>query len=293
MASLPAAPNATVSPLAPSCHTWPGKGIFRLMNGTHARSGRNHDDLAETNQAGEDRDRTAEDRDQRAEAHDRESDARDERAEARDDRAETRERAAGEVDTGPAGDRAGALRDRRGGASDRIQAADDRQAASADRVLSAQERVASSIDELTGAHRRDAGIVELERELARAKRTKQSLTLAFVDIDDLKATNDSLGHAAGDQRLRKTADSLRAHLRSYDLIIRFGGDEFLCALVDLTMEEAAERLSLVNSDLAASEQASVTVGFSTLEADDALEDLIARADEAMYSERQHRRSAGA
>jgi diguanylate cyclase (GGDEF)-like protein len=263
------------------------------MDGTHARSGRNHDDPDETNQTGEDRDRIAEGRDQRAEAHDRESDARDERAEVRDDRAEARERAAGEVGTGAAADRAGALRDRRGAASDRTQAADDREAASADRVLSAQQRVASSIDELTGAHRRDAGIVELERELARAKRTKESLTLAFVDVDDLKETNDSLGHAAGDRRLRKTADLIRAHLRSYDLIIRFGGDEFLCALIGIAMEEAAQRLSLVNSDLAATEQGSVTVGLTTLKADDALEDLIARADEAMYRARQQRRSAGA
>ena len=48
------------------------------------------------------------------------------------------------------------------------------------------------------AHRRDAGMVELEREMARAKRLKQAFTLAFVDVDDLKNTNDSLGHVAGD-----------------------------------------------------------------------------------------------
>ena len=239
-----------------------------------------------TDQAGGDRDRTAAGRDQRAEAHDRASLARDARAEARDTRAEVRERAAAGVDTGAAADRAGALRDRRGGASDRIQAADDREAASSDRVLSARERVASSIDGLTHAHRREAGIRELEREIARAKRMKQPLALAFVDVDDLKGTNDSLGHAAGDQLLRETVDSIRAHLRSYDLIIRFGGDEFLCVLIDATVALAAQRFSVVNSDLAATHQASVTVGLTELEPDDALEDLIERADEAMYRERQ-------
>jgi diguanylate cyclase (GGDEF)-like protein len=261
------------------------------MGEDYARNAGGHDHPAVTDQIS-DRDRTAEDRDRRAEAHDEASEARDARAEARDERAEVRERAADEVEAGAAGDRAGALRDRRGGASDRAQAADDREAASADRVESARQRMASSIDELTRAHRREAGIVELKREIARARRTKQPLALAFVDVDDLKETNDSFGHAAGDQRLRWTADTIRAHLRSYDLIIRFGGDEFLCALPGVDEREAARRFSLVNPDLAEAHQASVTVGLTELMADDAVEDLIARADEAMYRERRQQRFAG-
>ena len=259
----------------------------------HVRGARDRHDPVKPDPAGEDRDRTAEDRDQRAEAHDRASEVRDGRADARDERAEARERAAAGVDTGAAGDRAGALRDRRGAAGDRTQAADDRESASTDRVLSARDRAAFSIDELTGAHSREAGIVELRREIAKAKRTEQPLTLAFVDVDGLKGRNDSHGHAAGDQLLRETADSIRAHLRSYDLIIRFGGDEFLCALLGLPMTEAAKRFSRVNADLAATHHASVSVGLAALGADDALQDLIARADEAMYSERQQPRSAGA
>ena len=178
------------------------------------------------------------------------------------------------------------MRDRQGGASDRTQAADDRKAASVDRGLGARERVALSIDELTGAHRREAGIVELEREIERAIRTKQPFLLAFVDVDKLKATNDSLGHAAGDQRLLQTVALAREHLRSYDLIIRFGGDEFVFALPDLTMEEAVKRFSLINVALGAAQQGSVTVGLAELQADDAVTDLIARADEAMYAERR-------
>jgi len=239
---------------------------------------------------GEDRDRIAEGRDQRAEAHDQASEARDGRADARDARAQAREDSAGTVDIGAVADRAGALRDRRGGASDRVQAADDRDASSMDRAISARERRASCIDELTGAHRRDAGMVELEREIARAKRSKQPFTLAFIDVDDLKHTNDSLGHVAGDRLLRQATDSIRGHLRSYDLIIRYGGDEFLCALPDVTTAQAAERFSLVNADLTESQQASVSVGLAELGADDACEDLIARADKAMYSTRKRSRS---
>jgi diguanylate cyclase (GGDEF)-like protein len=148
--------------------------------------------------------------------------------------------------------------------------------------------VASSIDELTRAHRREAGIVELEREIARARRTEQPLTLGFVDVDDLKETNDSHGHAAGDQLLRGTAASIRAHLRSYDLIIRFGGDEFLCALLGVDAAEATKRFSLMSADLTASLQASFTVGLAELGTEDALADLIARADEALYRGKQPR-----
>ncbi len=126
----------------------------------------------------------------------------------------------------------------------------------------------------------------LDHDVLRAKRTNQPFTLAFVDLDDLKAVNDSLGHVAGDQLLRATADAIRGHLRPYDLIVRYGGDEFLCGLLDLTMAAAAERFVLVNADLAATRQASVSAGLAQFETDDALEDLIARADEALYSERE-------
>ncbi|MGO9900741.1 MAG: hypothetical protein ACLP0J_13860 [Solirubrobacteraceae bacterium] len=67
------------------------------------------------------------------------------------------------------------------------------------------------------------------------------------------------------------------------LIVRFGGDEFLCGLADVTTANAAERFSLVNVDLAETQQASVTVGVAELEADDALGDLIARADPSSKS----------
>ncbi|MEA2510023.1 MAG: hypothetical protein QOG21_2105 [Actinomycetota bacterium] len=237
---------------------------------------------------GDDRDRNAEDRDQRAEAHDRESETRDERSDARDRRAETREEAAVRFDASTTSDRAAAFRDRRGAASDRMQAADDRKAAAGDRLISARERAVSSIDELTGAYRRDAGILELERETVRAKRTQRPLVLAFVDLDGLKATNDSLGHAAGDQLLRRTVERIRNQVRSYDLIVRFGGDEFVCLLLDLDTSEAAKRFEAIKRNLEESEHGSITFGLTELRLgeEDSLEDLMARADEALYKERE-------
>ena len=132
------------------------------------------------------RDLTAVDRDQRADARDRESDFRDAHAEARDERAEVREETSAIFDAGAASDRVGAKRDRRGGLGDRRQAADDRSAAAADRRISGKELAAATIDELTGTRSRDAGWVELKRELGKAKRLGQPFTLAFIDVDGLK-----------------------------------------------------------------------------------------------------------
>jgi diguanylate cyclase (GGDEF)-like protein len=148
------------------------------------------------------------------------------------------------------------------------------------------ERQYSSADDLTGAYLRGPGFVELEREIGRARRSEEPLVLAFVDVDGLKATNDSRGHAAGDRTLRDVAKVLRAHLRSHDLIVRYGGDEFVCALSGLNMADATQRLALVNAALQhAPEPGSVTVGLAELQPDDSLESLLARADATLYRQR--------
>jgi diguanylate cyclase (GGDEF)-like protein len=268
-------------------------GSLRLMRDDQLRDAAKLADSVDPARNGADPDRRAEDRDARADARDRASDARDERADARDERAEARDQASNGLGSGAAADRVAALRDRRLAARDRARAADDRRAASGDRFRWARERAASSIDGLTGALHREAGIVALERDIARARRTDTPFTLVFVDVIGLKDTNDSLGHAAGDRLLRATSDSIRTRLRAYDLIVRFGGDEFVCGLLDMSLAEAAERFSLVSADLAGTQHAALTVGVAELGAGDGLGDLIARADDAMYKARQQQRSARA
>jgi diguanylate cyclase (GGDEF)-like protein len=231
----------------------------------------------------------AEERDGIAAARDAAADERDRRAENRDHVASARDRAADERDRAACANAEliAASHDRKGAGHDRAEAAGDRHAASVDRGASAGDRAAASLDELTGAHRRGAGFVELEREMARVRRTRQSLVLAFVDVNGLKAVNDTRGHAAGDRMLREVVATLRTKLRSYDLVIRFGGDEFLCAIPGVSMDEAAERLAAVNTTLAASpERGSVTSGLADLQEHDSFEDLVARADAALYRRRQ-------
>lgn len=270
---------------------WPCWPIIKGMTGPSEQSDATGKEVVAAPEVHTDRDETAEGRDRTSEAHDVTSEARDKQADARDERATAREAADQTFDPEVVSDRAAARRDRQGGANDRIHAGDDREAASTDRTVSARERAVFLVDELTGAHRREAGIMELEREINRAKRTKEPFVLAFIDVDGLKMRNDSLGHAAGDQLLRQVADTIRGHVRSYDLIVRYGGDEFLCGLLDMDIAAAAERFTSVNADLATIEGASITAGLAGLVTDDSLEDLIGRADEALFRERARRGTA--
>jgi diguanylate cyclase (GGDEF)-like protein len=242
------------------------------------------DDLAQTGDA---RDRSAEHRDRSADQRDQASGLRDESADARD-LYEARDVFDARLNAGAASDRIVAREDRQASAADRAHAAHDRQAAAIDRIAAANDRAASSIDQLTGAYRRDAGMVELDRETARANRTGQPFVLAFLDVDGLKATNDTLGHAAGDLLLRRVVETLRTHLRSYDLIVRFGGDEFVCALLALDIDKAAERFTLIRATLATEAHASISVGLAEYRLHDSLETLLARADQTLLAQRQQR-----
>jgi len=218
-----------------------------------------------------------------------------ERAESHLDRAVAlADRRAGAGERGEAEvDRAVAQSDRGAGARERSEAGSDRETALADRGASAVDRESSSHDALTGAYLRGAGLAELDREIARARRDDQPLVLAFLDVDGLKAANDTHGHMGGDRMLRAVADALRANLRAHDLVIRYGGDEFVCVVAGLRAPEAAARIALVNATLGRlAERASVTVGLAELRPRDSAEDLLARADEALYARRQrmaHRR----
>ena len=88
----------------------------------------------------------------------------------------------------------------------------------------------SRTDPLTGAANRRSWDEEMDRELARARRTGDPLTVALLDMDHFKAYNDTHGHAAGDVLLRDLVTAIRAELRTGDVIARWGGEEFALAL---------------------------------------------------------------
>ena len=173
-----------------------------------------------------------------------------------------------------------AAQDRQAAARDREQAARERQQALADREALAIELERAAVDALTSARTRAAGLHELEHELDRTRRTASTLAVAYIDVVGLKAVNDTMGHAAGDALLKDVVAHLRAHLRPYDLIIRLGGDEFLCAMPNLTEASARERFGSIAAALnrGASNPGAIRTGFAQLRDHETASELIARAD---------------
>lgn len=216
--------------------------------------------------------------------------ASDRRRSSEDRQADANERNAANLDRRRAeADRIAGSAERTQAEADRSASSRDRTTASTDRHTSAVDRERAAVDSLTGVYLRGAGLVELHRDIDRARRSSQSLIAAFIDVDRLKRVNDTRGHAAGDRLLLEVAHTLRAQMRPYDLVIRYGGDEFVCALSGLSHEDAAARFDRVSVALAdGPEASSVTVGLAELEADDTIEELLARADAALYAQRQEK-----
>lgn len=254
------------------------------------------------------RETTAEQRDLAAADRDRAADVRDRKADERD-RAASRKAADNGSDPPTTGteillqaarDRRRAAQDRARSAAQRAEAAHDRELAAKDRKQAAEDRAqaaaareAAAIDVLTGAWQRGPGLAELQRLIDRARRGTSELIVAFVDVDGLKVTNDNLGHQAGDALLTSVVGAMRAHLRSYEPIIRLGGDEFLCALSDAPLERVRGRFADISAGLAkTSDHASISVGFAELTAQDSPEDVIARADADLLARKRARRAAG-
>ncbi|MCA9916117.1 MAG: sensor domain-containing diguanylate cyclase, partial [Anaerolineae bacterium] len=92
-------------------------------------------------------------------------------------------------------------------------------------------------DELTTLPNRHSLLDHLQDAFARSRRSGKSVALLFMDVDKFKRINDSLGHLAGDELLRKTALRLRSCLRANDLVSRLGGDEFTISIEDLEQPE--------------------------------------------------------
>jgi len=111
------------------------------------------------------------------------------------------------------------------------------------RILELQQslRFAATHDFLTNLLNRSEILAALQREIARGGREHNSMAIILADIDHFKRVNDTLGHAAGDEVLKEVARRLKVDLRPYDLVGRYGGEEFLILLPGCNLENAARR----------------------------------------------------
>ena len=154
-------------------------------------------------------------------------------------------------------------------------------------------------DTLTGLPNRVLLMDRLEFILASARRREARVGVLFIDLDNFKTVNDSLGHAAGDSLLRQVASRIEGALRSVDVVSRLGGDEFLVVLPDLESEQApvavAEKLLAVVSEPVTLEgqvlSVSPSIGIAVFPRDGTTADtLIRNADAAMYLAKDRGRS---
>ncbi|GKS76377.1 GGDEF domain-containing protein [Acidovorax sp. SUPP950] len=168
-----------------------------------------------------------------------------------------------------------------------------------DRADDTNRRMAAR-DPLTGVANRRAAIAALDRDIARAIRTREPLSLMMVDIDHFKRINDGLGHLVGDQVLCRVVDAMGERLRAQDMIGRYGGEEFLVVLPDTPLHGARQ---LAIQLCRAIEQTRFDLGGHTvpvtlsigvfggrIEEGDSWDMLIAAADRAMYEAKRSGRN---
>ena len=162
------------------------------------------------------------------------------------------------------------------------------------RILELEEALwrSATHDPMTKLWNRGAIISLLQREMALAKRQHDSMGVIMVDIDHFKNINDTLGHKAGDVAIIEVAQRMAAELRDYDMIGRYGGEEFIVVLPggdSRAVVNTAERLRRRIADqpfLIEGQQRPITISLGTALANSGaemdMEQLIRKADEALY-----------
>ena len=136
-----------------------------------------------------------------------------------------------------------------------------------------------------------------EQQLKIARRARRRLLLIYADLDNMKRINDKFGHMEGDAALIEAADVLREVFRESDIIARIGGDEFVILAVDsdgapaeALINRIHQRCILTNLKRGRPYVLAMSAGSAEFDADQptTLEELVAQADRAMYSEKQER-----
>ncbi len=157
-------------------------------------------------------------------------------------------------------------------------------------------RSLSTMDELTGLYNRRGFLTLAAQYLEMADRNRKAVLLVFTDLDGLKAINDSQGHRAGDQALRDVATVLKQTFRASDVLARLGGDEFAILAMETPMTKTEEVLARLDRSLQAHNASatfplSLSLGIACYDWEHrcSLEELLARADAAMYEQKREKK----
>jgi diguanylate cyclase (GGDEF)-like protein len=156
-------------------------------------------------------------------------------------------------------------------------------------------------DGMTGLHNYRYFEIRMKEEFSRAQRLNEPLSVMILDVDHFKNYNDTLGHLAGDEVLRKLARILQNSLRKNDIPVRYGGEEFAIILPGATKENAFKVASRLRKEIERSpfpdeyvqplKRITVSIGVATYPDDaDSLLDLIERADSALYEAKNNGRN---
>jgi diguanylate cyclase (GGDEF)-like protein len=147
----------------------------------------------------------------------------------------------------------------------------------------------AELDFLTGTLNRRGIESALQLELARTRRRAEPLSVLLIDVDHFKTINDRHGHGAGDEALRRAAAGIESAVRTSDRLGRYGGDEFLLLMPGSDGAEAmviAERIRRAVHAPAVSDRApalSLSIGVTCCSEEEAMDDILARADAALYA----------
>jgi diguanylate cyclase (GGDEF)-like protein len=157
-----------------------------------------------------------------------------------------------------------------------------------------KNKMLAKTDELTGLYNRRYFMEKLSQQKALAEREDSDFVLCFCDLDHFKSINDTFGHHTGDIVLQKFGEILKSSIREIDYAARFGGEEFVCLLVNTDVNNAVkvterirESLASFNfNDIAPSLHATVSIGVSNFRQFNTIQETLMNADNRMYRAKQ-------
>ncbi len=158
---------------------------------------------------------------------------------------------------------------------------------------------ASIMDELTSPYNRRGFLVLAAQQLRIAQRARKAVSVLFIDLDEMKKINDTLGHREGDSALTETARILRKTFRESDILGRIGGDEFAVLVLDagnittdILIERLERKIGAFNRSSQKEYRISLSIGVAHYHPEDpsTLDDLMVEADAKMYEQKRSKQA---